>query len=289
MIVTDSLQETIINLVAIALAEDLGSGDITSLATVPADRMACARLIAKADGMLSGLDVACTVFGTVDAKTDIRVIASEGHRVAKGEAVLELEGAARSLLAAERTALNFLAHLSGIATLTGRFVERVAGTGTQIIDTRKTTPGLRLLEKRAVRSGGGANHRIGLYDMILMKENHIRAAGGISAAVEACRAYIAANSVRGVKVEVETTCIDEVREALAAGCDRIMLDNMSLDEMRTAVACIRSVPQCPEIEASGNMVLERVRDVAETGVDFISIGALTHSAPVLDLSLLFDE
>ncbi len=275
-------------LVQSALEEDVGTGDVTSAATVPEARMSRARLFAKASGVLSGVDVAEETFRTIDPSIKFISSAGEGCRVTKGDLVLTVEGRARALLAAERTALNFLAHLSGVATLTARFVEAVAGSGVRILDTRKTTPGMRLLEKRAVRSGGGMNHRVGLYDMVLMKENHIRAAGGISKAIAACHEYLRLRGLTGLKIEVETTCEEDVREALAAGCDRIMLDNMTENEMRSSVLLIRSIAPATEIEASGNMTLERVPAVAKTGVDFISIGALTHSAPVLDLSLQFE-
>ncbi len=275
-------------LVQCALEEDVGTGDITSAATVPESAVSRAHLVAKASGVLSGVDVAEATFLAIDPGIRFSAFAGEGCRVAKGDLVFTVEGRARALLAAERTALNFLAHLSGVATLTARFVEAVAGSGVGILDTRKTTPGMRLLEKRAVRSGGGMNHRVGLYDMVLVKENHIRAAGGISKAIAACNEYLRHRGLTGFKIEVETTCEEDVREALAAGCDRIMLDNMTESEMRSSVLLIRSIAPATEIEASGNMTLERVSAVAKTGVDFISIGALTHSAPVLDLSLQFE-
>jgi len=274
-------------LVEAALAEDIGSGDLTSLATVRASEQASARLIAKADGVIAGLDVACAVFRAVDEDVSLTLHVADGTPVHRGDLVLEAVGAARSLLAAERTALNFLGRLSGVATLTSRYVAALQGTNARIVDTRKTTPGWRLLEKNAVLAGGGTNHRMGLYDMVLIKENHIRAAGGITAAVRACRTYLEEKGLKGVPIEVETTCMAEVEEVLAVGCDRIMLDNMSLEEMRSAVERIRHHDPRPEIEASGNMGLDRVHAVAETGVDFISVGALTHSAPALDLSLLF--
>ena len=276
-------------LIAEALREDIGPGDITSAATVPESKMSHARLIAKAPGVLSGVDVARAVLLAVNPQVKVSGSEDEGRRVSRGDLVLTVEGRARDLLSAERTAINFLAHLSGVATLTARFVEAVAGTNARVLDTRKTTPGLRLLEKRAVRAGGGENHRTGLFDMVLIKENHINAAGGITEAVTACKRHLQERGDAKTKIEVETTCREEVEEALAIGCDRIMLDNMGIDELRSAVALIRSMSRKMEIEASGNMNLERVNAVAKTGVDFISIGALTHSAPVLDLSLLFDS
>jgi nicotinate-nucleotide pyrophosphorylase (carboxylating) len=201
--------------------------------------------------------------------------------VEPGDPVMRAEGSARSLLTAERTALNFLQRLSGVATVSRRYVREVGGTGARVIDTRKTTPGMRLLEKAAVVAGGGANHRVGLHDMVMIKDNHIAAAGGITAAVNAVRA----RNDRGLRVEVETTTLDEVREALAAGVDRIMFDNMTPERMAQAVDLVRSADPRPETEASGGITLETIGSFARTGVDFISVGALTHSAPALDLSL----
>lgn len=269
-------------LIDAALAEDVGEGDFSSLWTVPAGRRAKAVIVAKAEGVLAGVEVAYEVFRRVDPSVEITVYASEGGVVRPRDPVMEILGPARSLLTAERTALNFLQRLSGIATLTRRYVDAVDGTGSRVIDTRKTTPGMRRLEKAAVRAGGGANHRVGLFDMVMIKDNHIAAAGGITAAVEAVRA---AND-RGLRVEVETTTLDEVREALAAGVDRIMFDNMTPAMMREAVALVVAVGDGrPEMEASGGITLETIRDFAATGVDFISVGALTHSARALDLSL----
>lgn len=269
-------------LIDAALAEDVGEGDFSSLWTVPAGRRAKAVIVAKAEGVLAGVEVAYEVFRRVDPSVEITVYASEGGVVRPHDPVMEILGPARSLLTAERTALNFLQRLSGIATLTRRYVDAVDGTRSRVIDTRKTTPGMRRLEKAAVRAGGGANHRVGLFDMVMIKDNHIAAAGGITAAVEAVRA---AND-RGLRVEVETTTLDEVREALAAGVDRIMFDNMTPAMMREAVALVVAVGDGrPEMEASGGITLETIRDFAATGVDFISVGALTHSARALDLSL----
>ncbi len=272
-----------------ALAEDIAEGDITSLATIPASRKAKARLIAKANGVVCGLEIARDVFLVVDPTVRFDAKVREGAKVSAGDEIMTLSGPARSILSAERTALNFLQRLSGIATLTAQYVEAVSGTDATILDTRKTTPGWREIEKAAVRAGGGQNHRIGLWDMVLIKENHIRAAGSITKAILACRQWLADNNRENVKVEVETTNMREIEEALRIGCDRIMLDNMSLPEMRAAVERIRRESPTPEIEASGNMTLDRVRAVAETGVDFISVGAITHSAPILDVSLLFSS
>lgn len=269
--------------VATALAEDVAGGDWTTRWTVPAAARAVAEIRAKAPGIIAGLDVAAAVFQQLDRAVEFSPAVADGAAVAPGDLVATVSGPARAILTGERTALNLLQRLSGVATMTRRYVDAVAGTGVRILDTRKTTPGLRLLEKAAVRAGGGANHRTGLFDMILLKENHIAAAGGITAALR----LVAQANQTGLPVEVEVRNLDELREAIAAGADRILLDNMSLDAMREAVAIARSGPgPAPLLEASGNMTLERVRDVAATGVDFISVGALTHSAPALDLSLL---
>lgn len=271
-------------LISRALAEDVGAGDWTTLWTFPPARRGEARIVAKAAGVVAGTEVARRVFAHVDPALEIAAARVDGAAVQHGHHVMTVRGDARGILTAERVALNFLQRLSGIATLTRRYVDAVAGIGARIIDTRKTTPGLRALEKAAVRAGGGANHRSGLSDMVLIKDNHIAAAGGIAAAVEAVRRQ---NS-SGLAVEVETTTLDEVDEALAAGVDRIMFDNMPLPRLRAAVARVRSYAErVPETEASGAITLDTVRAVAETGVDFISVGALTHSAPVLDLSLRF--
>lgn len=269
-------------LVARALAEDLGEGDWTTLWTVPAECQASARIISKDKGVLAGTEIARSVLAAVDPELHVDFEVDDGTAVHPGQTIATLEGRARSILSGERVALNFLQRLSGVASLTRDFVDAVAGTGARILDTRKTTPGLRTLEKGAVRAGGGESHRSGLYDMVLIKENHIQAAGGIRNAVEA----VAAQNERGLLVEVETTNLHEVEEALALPVDRILLDNMSLDLLREAVARIRHAPRKIETEASGGVTLETVRAIAQSGVDFISVGALTHSAPALDLSLL---
>jgi nicotinate-nucleotide pyrophosphorylase (carboxylating) len=260
-----------------ALAEDIGPRDITTeLTTDPEDR-AKAVVRAKQEGVLAGVGAAVLAFAAVDASLEVAADRDDGSRLGRGDLVLRVSGRAASILGAERTALNFLQRMSGIATLTAEFVRAVAGTGARITDTRKTAPGLRLADKLAVRAGGGVNHRFGLYDMVLIKDNHIAAAGGITAAVERCR------GLRGMAVEVETKDLEEVAETLrCAGVTRIMLDNFHLDAMRDAV---RMVGGRVEVEASGNVSLATVRAIAETGVDFISVGALTHSAPALDLSL----
>lgn len=270
-----------LSLIQAALDEDIGPGDFTTLWTVPADRRAEARIIAKAPGVVAGSAVAVEVFRRVDPSLEIEVAAPDGTALEPGDLAMRVTGSARSILTAERTALNFMQRLSGVATVTRRYMRAVEGTGARVIDTRKTTPGMRALEKEAVVAGGGTNHRHGLHDMVMIKDNHIAAAGGITAAVDAVRA---AND-RGLAVEVETTNLDEVREALATGADRIMFDNMPPELMRQAVEIVRASDPRPETEASGGITLDTIRAAAETGVDFISVGALTHSAPSLDLSL----
>ena len=260
-----------------ALAEDLGDGDRTTDALVPPEARARARIVQKAPGVISGLRVAEAVFRRVDPELRWRPHAPEGKWREEG-LVAEVAGATASILRGERVALNFLGRLSGVATLTARYARAVEGTGARILDTRKTTPGLRALEKQAVADGGGANHRFGLFDALLVKENHVAAAGGVAEATR--RALAAARD--GVPVEVECRTLAEVREALDAGAPRILLDNMGLDELREAVGLSAGRA---ELEASGNVKLDTVRAIAETGVDYVSVGALTHSAPALDLSL----
>lgn len=263
-----------------ALAEDIGPGDVTTNWIIPESQGSEAIILAKAAGVLAGLDVARDAFALVDERIRFEPLLADGDRLRPKDVVARIAGPTRGILIAERVALNFLQRLSGIATLTRAFVDAVAGTKAVILDTRKTTPGLRLLEKYAVRMGGGANHRIGLYDMVLIKDNHIEAAGGITEAVKRVRARNAA----GLLIEVEARTLDDVCEAVALAVDRILLDNMTCEQMRQAVQLVNGrVP----LEASGNVTLETVRQIAETGVDFISSGALTHSAKALDLSLDF--
>jgi nicotinate-nucleotide pyrophosphorylase (carboxylating) len=266
-------------LVRRALDEDIGDGDVTTLATVPAGTRARARITQKQPGVLFGLDAAQLAFALLDRDARFARLAAEAVW-RDGGPVLEVEGDAAALLGAERTALNFLQRCSGIATLTARYVEAVRGTRAQVLDTRKTTPGLRLIEKAAVVAGGGTNHRAGLYDAVLIKENHAAMAGGVGRAVELARA-----AAPDLLVEVECRSDAEVDEAIAAGAPRLLLDNMSPAQMR---AIVERVGDRAELEASGGVDLETIRDVAETGVQFISVGALTHSAPSLDLSLLLE-
>jgi len=271
-------QSAIDDIVGRALAEDVGSGDVTTFATVGSGTPCSAEIVAKAPGMVAGLYVADAVFRHLDPETVIAFASHDGAAVNPGTVVLRLDGEARPILMGERTALNFLQRMSGIATLTARFVEAVKGTTARVCDTRKTAPGLRALDKYAVRAGGGRNHRMGLFDGILIKDNHIRAAGGIGEAVE--RARESAHHL--LAVEVEAQSMVQVEGAILAGADVIMLDNMSLDEIKQAVALIGG--RC-RTEVSGGVDLETVRAYAQCGVDYISVGALTHSAPALDISL----
>ncbi len=266
--------------IAAALREDMPAGDITSENIIPAGARSEAVFLAKEDGVLAGLVVARRVFELVDAGTVFAESLRDGAAFRSGDNLARVSGPTVSLLKAERTALNFLQRLSGIATATRRFVDAVEGTRTKILDTRKTTPGLRLLEKYAVRMGGGTNHRMGLSDMVLIKDNHLRHVGSITEAVRRARSRVPA----GVKVEVEVTTLDEAREALACRPDIVMLDNMTLDQTAEAVALFAGrIP----VEVSGKVTLERAREIAALGVDYISVGALTHSSRALDISLEF--
>lgn len=259
-----------------ALAEDIGAGDATTLSIVPPDATMRGQIIAKQDGIIAGLDVARAAYELLDSAVEFSPQLADGSRVTRAGLLALVSGRTSSLLTAERTALNFLGRMSGIATLTRQFVDAVAGTRAVILDTRKTAPGLRAVDKLAVKLGGGGNHRIGLYDMILIKDNHIDYAGGIE---EAVRRAKAARS--GLPIEVEARTMNDVRVALSLGVERILLDNMSVEMMAEAV---RLTNGRAKLEASGNVTLETVRRIAETGVDFISVGALTHSAKVFDVS-----
>ncbi len=275
-------------LIDMALAEDGWDRDVTSQATVPAEASGEALIVARESGVAAGLSVAEAVFQRVDPELAVEIRAEDGQVFAVGDTLLAVRGRLRSILSAERTALNFLSRLCGIATLTRRFVDAVEGTGCRITDTRKTTPGWRALEKCATAIGGAENHRRGLHDMILIKENHIRAAGGISAALSGARASADSAEATGthLEVEIEVTNLEELTEALQGGAGRILLDNMSLDLLREAAAVAHSgSPPHPVLEASGGARLDTVRQIAETGMDLISVGAITHSATVLDLSL----
>jgi nicotinate-nucleotide pyrophosphorylase (carboxylating) len=274
-----NLSLEILATVRTALAEDIGSGDVTTDSIIPAEDVMRGQIIAKQSGVIAGLDVAQAVYQMVDAQVDFQSMVGEGSHVTDRQVLALVSGRTRSLLTAERTALNFLGRISGIATLTHSFVEAVAGTKAVILDTRKTAPGLRLVDKLAVKRGGGQNHRIGLYDMVLIKDNHIDYAGSITTAVKRARA-----GAVGLPIEVEARTLDDVGEALAVGVERILLDNMTPKSMAEAV---RLTAGRAKLEASGNVTLETVRKIARTGVDFISIGALTHSASVFDVSFDF--
>lgn len=265
-------------LIDLALAEDIGTGDITSNSIVPKDRKAIGTILAKDRGIIAGLEIARIVLNKVDPKTETIPFLSDGEMVDIGDTVAEVKGAARSILTAERTILNFLQRLSGIATLTNRFVRAVADYPAKIVDTRKTTPGWRALEKYAVKVGGGGNHRLGLYDAVLIKDNHIKMAGSIANAVKLAQADIPHTT----KIEVETETIEQVKEALQNRVDIIMLDNMTIEKMKESVEII---DHQAIVEASGGITLDSVEQIAATGVDLISVGALTHSAMALDISM----
>ena len=304
----DSDSTAVLNVIRWALAEDVGPGDATSLATVPAVATARARIIARAPLVCAGLPIAERVFRELDPAMEIELLARDGDIVEKRRDLMRCRGRARAILTGERTALNFLAHLSGIATLTRRFVEKLAGTKTKIRDTRKTTPGLRMLEKYAVYAGGGTNHRFGLYDAILLKENHIALAGGVTPALDKAHTYASSRiatkemsayeatgaTPRGgmadsLPIQIEVRDELELREALGAGADAVLLDNMSPEEAKRCVDLTRSLRADCIVEISGGITLENARAYAEAGADFLSAGALTHSAPAANLSLLVDS
>jgi nicotinate-nucleotide pyrophosphorylase (carboxylating) len=261
-----------------ALDEDIGIGDITTNSLIPETMERSATMVAKSAGIIAGLGVAEAVFRSLSPQISWNQLVNDGDKVEKGTILVEISGSYRALLSGERLALNFLQRMSGIATMTNLFVEQVKNYDVKILDTRKTVPGLRILDKYAIKAGGGENHRIGLYDMVLIKDNHIKVAGGIKNAVEQIRKQIPS----GMKIEVETTTVAEVEEALNMNADVIMLDNMSNELMKR---CVGIIDHRAKVEASGNMNLERVKEVAATGVDYISIGALTHSVTALDISM----
>ena len=270
--------DTIKTVIDYALKEDIGDGDITTNSLIPIDLKAKATMIAKSSGVIAGLSVAEYVFRTLSSDITWNTFVNDGDKISSGDVILEVSGSYRALLTGERVALNFLQRMSGIATMTANYVEVLRDFKTKILDTRKTVPGLRLLDKYAVMTGGGTNHRIGLYDMVLIKDNHIKIAGGITKAV----AQVKKNLPDGIKIEVETTTVEEVLEALAARVDIIMLDNMNNIIM---AECVKIIDGKAKVEASGNMTIERLNEVAATGVDFISIGALTHSVTAFDISM----
>ncbi len=274
------------DLIELALAEDVGNGDITTLATIPAEATATGTLHAKEAGILSGVDVAEAVFAIVDPTIAFEAVCRNGDAIAPGDTIARLSGSARSLLTAERTALNIMQRLSGVATTTAAYVAATAGTGAKIVDTRKTTPGMRMLEKRAVLHGGGRNHRFGLADGVLIKDNHLAAIGGdhpVRDAVRSARAL----APHTMKIEIEVTTLDELDEALAAGADIVLLDNMDSPTMADAVQRRDQAAPGTLLEASGGITQERIPEIAATGVDLISVGALTHSSKALDISLEF--
>jgi nicotinate-nucleotide pyrophosphorylase (carboxylating) len=270
-------------LVRKALEEDLGSGDHTSRATVPGDAFGKAEMIAKEAGIIAGIQVAKMVFQEVDPDLKITVFLNDGDEVKSGEKIMEIQGKSLSMLSAERTSLNFIQRMSGIATFTNKIVQKISGLHTRLLDTRKTTPCNRIVEKMAVKAGGGENHRFGLYDMIMIKDNHIDFAGGVKPAIEKVKNYLEKNNLN-LKIEVEARDFDELNEILETGdIDRIMLDNFTPAELKKALELI---PENYETEASGGISLETIRAYAETGVDYISVGALTHQIKSLDISLL---
>jgi len=264
-------------LINLALEEDVSTGDITTDNLIPAETRKKAYMVAKADGVIAGLEVAEMVFRKLDSSLQWDTTVNDGDAVKSGDVIVRFEASYRALLTGERTALNFFQRMCGIASMSAKYADAVKDYKTVVLDTRKTLPGFRMLDKYAVKTGGATNHRIGLYDMVMIKDNHIEVAGGITPAVEQIKAKVPAD----IKIEVETTTIDQVKEALAAGADIIMLDNMGNDTMAEAVKIINGKAK---VEASGNMTLERLKEVAATGVDYISIGALTHSVQAMDIS-----
>lgn len=275
------VEELVDRLIDLAFAEDIGDGDHTTLCCIPADAMGKSHLLIKEDGILAGVEVAREVFRRFDPTMEVTVLMGDGSPVKKGDIVMVVSGKVRSLLQTERLMLNIMQRMSGIATMTHRYVERLKGTHTRVLDTRKTTPGMRMLEKQAVKIGGGCNHRIGLFDMILLKDNHVDFAGGITNAIDRCHAYLDAKGLK-LKIEIEVRDFDELRQVMEhGGVDRIMLDNFSVADTRKAVDIVAGKY---ETEASGGITFDTIRDYAEAGVDFISVGALTHSVKGLDMS-----
>ncbi len=278
MLSVNELEDKLIDL---AFAEDIGDGDHTTLCCIPADAMGKSHLLIKEDGILAGVEVAKEVFRRFDPEMRVEVKINDGAAVKKGDVAMIVEGRVRSLLQTERLMLNIMQRMSGIATMTNRYVKRLEGTGTRVLDTRKTTPGMRMLEKQAVKIGGGCNHRIGLFDMILLKDNHVDFAGGISNAINRCHEYLERHGLN-LKIEIEVRNFDELQQVLdRGGVDRIMLDNFSVPDTRKAVEIIN---HRYETESSGGITFDTIRDYAECGVDFISVGALTHSVKGLDMS-----
>ena len=276
-----SVEELVDRLIDLSFAEDIGDGDHTTLCCIPEDAMGRSQLLIKEDGILAGVEVAKEVFRRFDPDMKVEVLMGDGSHVKKGDVAMIVTGRVRSLLQTERLMLNIMQRMSGIATMTNRYVKLLEGTGTRVLDTRKTTPGMRMLEKQAVKIGGGCNHRIGLFDMILLKDNHVDFAGGIANAIDRCHQYLEAKGLN-LKIEIEVRNFDELQQVLdRGGVDRIMLDNFTPEATREAVKLIDGRA---EIESSGGITLETLRAYGETGVDFISVGALTHSVKGLDIS-----
>lgn len=278
MLSVDELTDRLIDL---SFAEDIGDGDHTTLCCIPEDAMGKSHLLIKEDGILAGVEVAKEVFRRFDPEMQVEVLMQDGARVKKGDVAMIVTGRIRSLLQTERLMLNIMQRMSGIATMTDKYVRRLEGTRTRVLDTRKTTPGMRMLEKQAVKIGGGCNHRIGLFDMILLKDNHVDFAGGISNAINRCHDYLKSKGL-DLKIEIEVRNFNELQQVLdCGGVDRIMLDNFSVTDTRKAVDIVAGRY---EIESSGGITFDTIRDYAECGVDFISVGALTHSVKGLDMS-----
>lgn len=274
--------ELIDELLDLAFAEDIGDGDHTTLCCIPADEMGKQHLLVKEEGILAGVEIAKKVFHKFDTELKMTVFINDGAHVKPGDVAFVVEGRVRSLLQTERLMLNIMQRMSGIATMTAKYMERLKGLKTKVLDTRKTTPGMRMLEKEAVKIGGGMNHRIGLFDMILLKDNHVDFAGGIANAINKANEYIKANHKDGMKIEIEVRNFDELDEALATGhVDRIMLDNFTPENTKKAVDIVAG--RC-ELESSGGITFDTLRDYGECGVDYISVGALTHSVKGLDMS-----
>ena len=275
------IRELTDRLIDLSFAEDIGEGDHTTLCCIPEDAMGRSRLLIKEEGILAGVEVAKEVFHRFDPQMQVEVLMGDGSHVRPGDVAMMVTGRVRSLLQTERLMLNIMQRMSGIATMTARYVKRLEGTGTRVLDTRKTTPGMRLLEKQAVKIGGGTNHRIGLFDMILLKDNHVDFAGGITNAIDRCHKYLEEKGLK-LKIEIEVRSFDELRQVLGhGGVDRIMLDNFSVADTRKAVELI---DHRYETESSGGITFDTIRDYALQGVDFISVGALTHSVKGLDMS-----
>lgn len=276
-----SVNELIDRLIDLSFAEDIGDGDHTTLCCIPEDAMGKSHLLIKEDGILAGVEIAKEVFARFDPTMVVEVLINDGAKVHRGDIAMVVTGKVRSLLQTERLMLNIMQRMSGIATMTHRYVERIEGTGAHVLDTRKTTPGMRMLEKMAVKIGGGVNHRIGLFDMILLKDNHIDFAGGISNAINRCHAYLKERNF-DLKIEIEVRNFDELNQVLeCGGVNRIMLDNFTVADTKKAVDLIN---HRYEVESSGNITLDTIRSYAEQGVDYVSVGALTHSVKGLDMS-----